>query len=70
MKLLLAVRVVVPAPAWVTSPVPLIVLPMVNASLRFTTSELLSTTAPLPRVPVVTPLPTWSVPPEILVVPV
>ena len=62
MKLLLAVRVVVPFPAWVKVPVPLIALPRVNASLRFTTSELLSTTLPLPRVPLVPPLPTPRVP--------
>ncbi len=54
-------------PLWVrppvlmsTRPVPLMELPSVNELLRSYTRAPLSVTAPVPRLPVVPPLPTWS----------
>ena len=62
-------RVVMPAPAWVTAPVPEISLETVKASDRLNCSVALLTTAPVPSVPAVPPAPTLSVPAEIVVVP-
>ena len=63
------VRLVVPAPTWFTVPVPEMALATVNASDRLKARTLLLTTAPVPRAPVVPPLPMPSVPAEIVVVP-
>jgi hypothetical protein len=63
------VSVNVPAPSFVSAPVPLIALATVNESLRLNVSVELFTTAPVPRVPVVPPLPICNVPALIVVVP-
>ena len=60
---------VVPVPIWFTVPVPEMAPATVSASDRLKVRMLLSTTAPVPRVPVVPPAPTWSVPAEMVVVP-
>ena len=66
---MLPLRTVIPTPACVTLPDPLMLLPRVSVSLRFITSEALFTTEELPRFPFVPPLPTWSTPAEIVVTP-
>ena len=63
------VRLVVPAPTWLSAPVPEMTLAMVTAFERLTSRVALSTTAPVPRAPVVPPAPTLSVPAEMVVVP-
>src|SRR4029079_4272951 len=63
------VSVSVPAPSFVNAPVPLIALATANESLRLNVRAALFTTAPVPSVPIVPPLPIWSVPAEIVVVP-
>ena len=62
-------RVVVPEPACVSVPDPEMAFATVSALLRSKTNAALLTTAPLPSVPVVPPLPSWSVPAETVVVP-
>ena len=64
------VRLVVPVPIWFSAPVPEMALATVMASERLNASvPPLVTTAPVPRVPMVPPLPTWRVPSVIVVVP-
>ena len=60
---------VVPVPALVSAPVPLIAFATVSALLRLNVSAALSTTAPVPNWPVVPPFPTCNVPALIVVVP-
>src|ERR1043166_3682461 len=62
----------VPEPSCSMVPAPPTALPKTTASLRSNVSdvELLMVTAPVPNAPAVPPLPTWSVPPEIVVAPV
>ncbi len=55
-------------PIWRTSPVPLIAAAKVTASLREKARVPLSTMSPV-TVPVVPPLPSWSVPALIVVPP-
>ena len=64
----MAPEIAPPAPA----PVVVKALPTANASLRLRTSEppLVMLTAPVPRLPVVDPLPTCKAPAETVVVPV
>ena len=57
-------------PAWVNVPVPEIALATVKAFDRLTLRAALLMTAPEPSVPVVPPVPTCSVPPLMVVVPV
>ena len=60
-----------PVPIWFTVPVPEMAPATVRAaSDRLKARTLLLTTAPVPSVPVVLPAPTWSVPAEMVVVPV
>jgi len=64
------VSVVVPVPAWVSVPVPLIALATVRALLRLIVNAGVIDDAPAPSAPVVPPLPTCSVPALIVVTPV
>ena len=65
------VRVVVPVPACVSVPLPLMTPATVSASLRLKISvPPLTTSGPAPSVPVVPPLPICSVPALIVVAPV
>ena len=67
---LLAARMVVPDPACVRLPVPVIVAPTVVTALRLKVRLALSVTAAaVPRLPVVPPLPTCNVPALIVVLP-
>ena len=59
-----------PAPIWLTLPVPEMALETVSALERLNTRVPLLVVAPVPSVPVVPPSPTCSVPAEIVVVPV
>ena len=61
--------VAVPAASLVSAPVPEMSLAMVTAFERLICRVALSTTAPVPRVPMVPPAPTLKVPEEIVVVP-
>ena len=60
---------VVPVPAWVRLPLPEMALPTVRVAELLKASALLLTTLPVPSEPVAPPLPTCSVPPEIVVEP-
>ena len=64
----LKVRVWVPA--WVSDPLPLMLLATVWLSLRLNTKAALSVMTPVPNAPEVPPLPICRVPPWMLVVPV
>ena len=66
--MLLPVRLVVPAPLWVSVPVPEMALAMVSVPVRLITRALLLVVAPVPSAPVA-PLPICRVPAEIVVVP-
>ena len=67
--MLAPVSVVVPPPANVSRPVPLIALAIVTLSLWLIARAPLSVTAPDPSVPTVVPLPTCNVPALIVVAP-
>ena len=64
------VRIVVPEPIWLKTPLPLMSFEIVMVLLRLTASVPLSTTLPDPRLPVVPLLPICKVPDVIVVVPV
>ena len=68
--MLAPVRMVVPAPAWTSAPLPLIALASVTVSLRLKLSVPSLTIAPAPMLPVVPPLPICNVPAPIVVAPV
>ena len=61
--------VVVPDPAWVSVPEPVMTFEKVAASLRLNVSAALLVTETVPSVPVVEPAPTWTVPEEIVKMP-
>jgi hypothetical protein len=65
------VRIVRPEPDWATVPEPVIALLIVKFALAFRlkTKAALSTTLPLPKLPVAPPLPICKVPLLIVVVP-
>ena len=67
--MLAPVRIVVPDPAWMRLPDPLMGLERVSVSLFHTIRFALLITLPLPRVPFVPPMPIWRAPPEIVVGP-
>ena len=67
--MLLPVRTRVPPPAWNTLPVPDMSLATGMRSERLTNNAPLFTTAPVPSVPVVPPVPMISKPAVMVVVP-
>ena len=68
-KELLPESVSVPPPCFVSDPVPEIAPAIARLSARLTTSEALFVMSPEPSNPLVPPLPNWSTPAEIVVLP-